>query len=176
MDLHNRYTALARYIEKGNVTGYLVRDNIVRYEAVMPRNEVEDLALSRQVSNIMGQVYNGKVLLRGSKCKISELPTCTADGKIIKEKKPKKVAMATRIIARITDKRTVIGYKVEVLEEGEVVETRAVSKDTVIQLIRKGFMQNARVQKVSGKDVIRGVNCEIAQLPSYPARSFIKTS
>lgn len=162
-----RYIAIGRYTEGVNVLGYVLKELSSGSTALVCRQEVENLAINRLVSNISAQIYGGKIIMKGLNCKLSELTNYDSTGNII-SKQSKKLENKEDIVisARIIEGKSTIGYVVTLRSNGIKCGEKRLSRDKVLELARNGYISNARVQMSNSKPVLRGVNCELAKLPS----------
>ena len=161
-----KYMAIGRYVEGVNVLGYVLRDMNNGTTGLVRRSEVEKLALDKMIGNIAAQVYNGKVIMKGQDCKLSELPNYDSEGTIL-DTRLKGCGNSEEIMlsARILDGKSTIGYTVSLVCNGVTVDNKQVTREKAIKLARNGYIANARVQMSNGKPILRGMNCDLAQLP-----------
>lgn len=161
-----RYTAIARRLEGVHVTGYIVKDNCTGTEELLDKSIVERLALHKAVSNMTAQIYDDRIILKGFKCKLNQLPTCDEDGNISQIDNIRAESNEDMIItARIMDNKSVIGYMVSLIRNGKQIKEKALDRGIVLKLAQGGYITNARTQLACGNTVLRGVNCELSQLP-----------
>ncbi len=161
------YIITGRCLEGVRVKGYVVKHIETGECKVISKADTEYLAQSKQIINCTGQVYEGKVVLKGTKCKLVDLPNYDLQGKLIQKDKSadnKNVPLLS-IKARIVDGKNTIGYVIYGLTmSGESMEKK-IERDKVLVLAREGKISNARVQMFNNKPLLRGVKCELAQLP-----------
>ena len=67
-----------------------------------------------------------------------------------------------RIVGTLKSGRNTVGYMVQNAGCG----TKRLSRADVIKLAKQGRIGNARVQQYQGRDLLRGVDCNLDQLPS----------
>lgn len=162
-----RLIAIGRYTEGVNVLGYIIKDLSTGESKLLPRADVEKLALDKKICNITAQVYCGKILIKGIDCKLSSLPNYDSKGRLIdKTENVNRKQEGLMVTARIMNGKSTTGYVLALLTNGAKCGEKRLSKDKVIQLAEDGHIMNLRVQKSNGKYVLRGVNCELAKLPS----------
>lgn len=162
-----RLIAIGRYVHGVNVLGYMIKDIENNTSQLLPRSEVEDLAIHKKICNVTAQIYDGKVLIKGINCKLSSLPVYDDKGKLIDTKYKKEgLQEGLIVISRILKGKFTVGYTLALLTNGIKCGEKRLSKSDVIKLAEKGKIINLRVQKYNGKHVLRGVNCELAKLPS----------
>lgn len=167
MNREFRYIAIGRYTEGVNVLGYVLQDILTGNKALVSRQEVEMMAINRAIGNISAQVYDGKIIMKGLNCKLSELANYDSNGNIISRQSKKSENSEDIVItARIIEGKSTVGYVVALRNNGAKCEEKRVSREQILNLARRGYISNARVQMSNGKPVLRGVNCELAKLPS----------
>lgn len=160
-----RYMVIGRYTEGVNILGYMVQDMITGNAGICDRKHVEMMALNKTIENVTAQVYNGKVIMKGLNCKLSELPKYDKNGNlIVAAQKQPAVTEEIIITDRIGDGKTITGYVVALINNGVKCSEARLSRDKVMELARDGKIANARVQMSNGKPVLRGVKCELAKL------------
>lgn len=160
-----RYIVIGRYTEGVSILGYMVQDLATGEKAVLNRKNVEMLALNKNIENVTAQVYNGKVIMKGSNCKLSELPKYDKHGNLITATQKQPTVTEEIIITdRIGDGKTITGYVVALINNGVKCSEARLSREKVMELARDGKIANARVQMSNGKPVLRGVKCELAKL------------
>ncbi len=166
MAKEHRYMAVGRYIDGVNVLGYLLRDSHTQKVNLIDRKTVENLALNKLIGNITAQLYEGKVILKGVNCKLNTLPSCDHEGNI-KSLSQIKIPLGDKLVitSRIMNKKNIIGYVIQLMCNGVQVDKKSISREDVLRLAKDGYITNARVQYFNRKPVLRGVNCDLAQLP-----------
>ena len=91
------------------------------------------------------------MILKGVDYKLSELPSVKINNKSVE---------MFRIIRRIIKDRVIAGYEM-IDSYGNV---KYYTKETVVELASNGRISNARVQRHKDKIILRGVNCNLAEL------------
>ena len=165
--MNGPYKIIGRYTEGVKVIGYALQNADTGEVGVINKQIVEQLALSKAIMNCSGQFYDDKVVLKGINCKLVNLPNCTADGRIVSKEKEliSNKQEPLYINARIVDGKNIVGYRLFRLNDnGDKVE-KNIERDKVLQLARSGLIANARVQRSNDKLLLRGVKCDLAQLP-----------
>lgn len=159
------YTLVGRQTSGTNVIGYIVMEN--RSGCVMPMRKeiVYKLALNKQISDVVAQNYKGKITMKGVKYKISELPVYDSNGNIIQDSEPQE-NKKIYIVYKVVNGKNTLAYGIEIRVGNRTVNSAVLSRDTIIKLAKQGAIENARYQSSNGKDILRGVRCNIAELPS----------
>jgi hypothetical protein len=163
-----QYRIVGRCMDGVHVVGYVLMDLITGERRIVTTEETHYLVLNKQVDNCKGQLYNGQVYLKGVGCKLIDLPTYDKYGRPIeKVQKVKYKPRATAIIiGRILNDRNVIGYIVQAIDSNGNVVKKRLKREEVIKLAREGKIANARVQMFNGEYILRGVGCNLSQLPA----------
>lgn len=167
-ELRDRYTVTARYMDGVKVTAYHLVDAYGNGRKV-DRNVVAQLALDKLILNVSAQMYNNTIVIKGIKCKLTDLPVIDEiSGKIKGEQdnKSKQNVGKYSIIARILLGKSIYGYVLSNVNG----DKKKVSRDVVLNLARDGKIINARAQLYGGKMLLRGVGVELAQLPVIRAK------
>lgn len=164
------YTIVGRYMDGNTVTGYhlqaLGQGKAGRYS----REQVCFLVGRGQVNNCNGQIYKDKVILRGVGCNLDDLPVqqeggdirnTDSIGRVKKGTSAADVMSQLMLVGSIVQGKNTIGYIVR--NAGGA--TKNYRRDEVIQLAKDGNIGNARVQSYQGKDLLRGVGCNLNDLP-----------
>lgn len=163
-----KYMVIGRYVSGVSVLGYVLRRNSDGDVSLYSRGEVEIMASKKQIGNITTQKYKGKIIMKGTDCKLTDLPNYDINCNIISDSiKSGSKHEAIYITARILDGKTTTGYMVSLICNGVSVGNKTVSREKVIELAKMGHIANARVQMSGKSAVLRGHNCELAKLPIY---------
>lgn len=161
MDIKHEYRIVGRYMKGVEVLGYHLVDRVGR-DGFAKKEAVYELALDNNISNCKAQLYNGVIVLKGVGCKLSELPVMDVDTKRIRGRGVENTRVRLyRISGRIFKGKQVIGYRITDINRNE----SDIRKSDAILLAKSGSIENARVQMNNGKEILRGVNCDLAQLP-----------
>jgi len=161
-----KYKIVGRYMRGVEVIGYHVVDSMGK-DMPLDKESVQQMALDNIIVNCKAQLDNGEVRIKGVGCKLRDLPVIDADtGKPRGSDSGGKANRAIfTIVARIFEGKGIIGY---VVRDGEGVD-RKVRRSDVFRLAEAGKITNARVQMDRGNVLLRGVNCDLAQLPTLRA-------
>ena len=160
-------TLIGRCLNGVKVVGYVIMDKNTKIVRVISKEETDYLVMNKAVDNCIGQIYEGKVLLKGLNCKLIDLPNYGLDGRLITKEisQTEKNQAYLSITARIMKGKSTIGYVIYGLgNSGEAME-KNIEREKVLTLAQEGKLTNARAQKFNNKLLLRGVNCELAQLP-----------
>lgn len=157
------YKITARFMKGTEVIGYSLTDNLGNNYNIS-KEETHKLALEERIINVKAQEWEGKIILKGVGEKLNELPVIdTEKGTVRKPRnRNKRQMIRTRIVARIFKGKSVVGY----LLQDEIGNEFPVRREEAMVLAKEGRVENARVQKNRGDTIIRGVGCDLAQLPT----------
>ena len=165
-----QYQMVGRYMNGKEVTGYHMQSMETGKAGRYTREQVIYLVGRDQVTNCTGQLYQDKVLLRGRGMNIEDLPVQYENGDFKNTENIGKVRRGTSaadamtqymITKSITDGRRVVAY--EVTNAGGA--HKDIPRDDLIRLAGEGRIGNARVQNYNGHVLLRGVNCNLDDLP-----------
>jgi hypothetical protein len=165
-----QYQIVGRYMNGQEVTGYHLQSLDTGKSGMYTREQVAYLVGRDQVTNCSGQIYKDKVLLRGIGMSLEDLPVQQEDGSLTRTSSVGHIRRGATtgdvmtqviIVGVITDGRNVVGYQVQNSGGG----TGQVSRDKLLELARAGRIGNARVQMYQGKPILKGINCDLKQLP-----------
>ena len=166
-----QYQIVGRYMNGKEVTGYHLSCLSNGKQGRYTREQVIFLVGGGRITNCEGQIYKDKVLLRGVGMSLDDLPVKYEDGKMkntdqlghIKRGSSTDNVMANlTIIGSLRNGRNTVGYVVRNAGGGE----GNLSRDKVIELASAGRIGNARVQNYNGRVILRGINCNLDELPS----------
>lgn len=166
------YQIVGRYMDGKEVTAYHLQSIDTGKAGKYSREQVAYLVGRGQVTNCSGQIYQDRVLFRGVGCSLDDLPVQQEDGTLsrlsgvghVRKGTSNEDAMTQVMLAgRIVRGRNVLGYIVK--NAGGATAT--VNKDRLLELAKNGRIGNARVQNYAGKQILKGVNCNLQELPIY---------
>lgn len=161
-----KYRVVGRYMSGVRVLGYYLTDVNLGTGFNATKEEVEQMALNKQLVNCTAQHYQDKILLKGVGMQLNKLPVVDVSktqtiGAGTPEGEPLKASYT--ILARLIHQKHVVGYVV-IDERGK---QHRISREKTMQLALDGLVNNARVQKYREQLVLRGVNCELSSLPGF---------
>lgn len=164
------YQIVGRYMRGKEVTGYHLQSISTGKSSKYTREQVCFLVGREQVTNCTGQIYNDKVLLRGKGMSLEDLPISQepTEGKEESKEDAKNRQQAQKamnqlqIVGALRSGKNVVGYMVQ----NAGCATKRLRRADVIELVKNGKISNARVQTYNGKVLLRGVNCNLDELPS----------
>ena len=163
-----RYTMVGRCIDGVNILGYAIQDKTTQQISLMDKATVDQLAITKQIENVVAQNYDGKILLKGKNCKLNELPNYNPDGSIYNRTDLHLDDNEDIIVsARITKSKATVGYVISLRRNGVVIDRRSITKEGLVKLAKDGNISNVRVQLSNKTPILRGVNFELAKLPIY---------
>lgn len=160
-----KYNIVGRQVNGTNTVGYLVVDVATNRRGVLPRDMVYKLAIDKQINDVIAQVYNGKVVMKGVKQKITELPRYDMAGNRIESPSAMEALRYMKLSGKVMSGKAVVGYQVCLFEGNKILKKCILPRPKVINLVKQGSIANARYQSSNGKGLIRGVGCNLAQLP-----------
>lgn len=164
------YQIVGRYMDGKEVTAYHLQSLENEKSGRYTREQVAYLVGRGQVTNCDGQLYQDKVLLRGKGISLEELPVQQENGELTRAGNLGKIRRGTDagdamtqvlIVGSIVRGRNVLGYVIQNAGGGQT----DISRDKLIEAARQGRVGNARVQMYNGKPILKGVGCDLSQLP-----------
>lgn len=165
------YQIVGRYMNGKEVTAYHLQSIDTGKSGRYSREQVAYLVGRDQVTNCVGQVYQDKLLLRGKGMSLEDLPVQQEDGALKNTERLGKVKRGTAaanameqflIVGTIKSGRNTVGYVIQNAGCG----IKKVNRKQVIELAANGKIGNARVQKYQDNILLRGVGCNLDELPS----------
>lgn len=165
------YQIVGRYMNGKEVTGYHLQSIDTGKSGKYTKEQVCFLVGRDQVTNCSAQLTADSIILRGNGISLNELPVQYEDGTTknmeqlgrIKHGASAQDAMAMfMLVGSIKQGRNTVGYVVQNAGCG----IRKLKKQQVIELAQQGKIGNARVQMYQGKPLLRGVGCDLGDLPS----------
>lgn len=163
------YNIVGRVTEGTSVVGYMVKSEYTGSQGFLTKKAVEEMALNKQINNVSVQYYNGKVMLKGRGCKLSSLPNYDRSEHLIEKEIPKVEDVNEEIVitGRCLGVKGKSHYIITLISNGKKIKSRVIDREYALKLAKEGSISNARVQLSNGTPVLRGVNCDLAHLPSY---------
>lgn len=168
------YQIVGRYMDGKEVTAYHLQSLDTGKAGRYTREQVAYLVGRGQVTNCEGQIYQDKLLLRGKGISLEELPVQQENGDLTRADSLGKIRRGTNthdaltqvmIVGSIVRGRNVLGYVIQNAGGGQA----RVERDRLIEMARAGRVGNARVQMYNGKPILKGVDCDLSQLPKQEA-------
>ena len=160
------FTLVGRQTSGTSVIGYMVMDNRTGKVQSVDKNTVYNLALNKRIEGVIAQEYMGRITMKGVHTKISSLPEYDKEGNLIKSTDISEGKKRLYITYKVIDGKTTLGYGVDLYNQGRIISKCVITREQLIQFARAGTVINARCQTSNGKDILRGVGCNIAELPS----------
>lgn len=164
------YQIVGRYMNGKEVSAYHLQSIETGKAGKFTREQVAFLVGRGQVTNCEGQLYQDKVLLRGNGISLEDLPVQQENGSLYRTDALGKIRRGTdikdaltqvTIVGSLVRGRNVLGYVIQNAGGG----TKQVSRQDVLELARNGRIGNARVQMYNGNPILKGVGCDLSQLP-----------
>ena len=164
------YQIVGRYMDGKEVTGYHLQSIETGKAGKFTREQVCYLVGRDQVTNCTGQIYKDKVLLRGNGMSLDDLPIQYEDGSMKNTEALGKIKKGTttsqameqfQIVGTIRSGRNTVGYVIQNAGCG----IKKIRRAQLISLVEQGKVGNARLQNYQGKVLLRGVGCNLDQLP-----------
>lgn len=168
------YQIVGRYMDGKEVTAYHLQSLDSGKAGRYTREQVAYLVGRGQVTNCEGQIYQDKLLLRGKGISLEELPVQQENGDLTRADSLGKIRRGTNahdaltqvmIVGSLVRGRNVLGYIIQNAGGGQA----KVERDKLIEMARAGRVGNARVQMYNGKFILKGVDCDLSQLPKHEA-------
>lgn len=166
------YQVVGRYMNKNEVVAYEIQSIDRDRSKKITREQLIFLVGAGQVTNCTGQLYQDKVILRGNGMSLQDLPVVQeGTGNTRNMDKVGHVRKGTgagqafnqfKIVGALKSGRNTVGYVIQNAGLG----IKKVSRKQVIELTAAGRIGNARVQNYNGKILLRGVDCNLDELPS----------
>jgi len=166
-----QYQIVGRYMDGKEVVAYHLQSLSTGKEGKFNRDQVAFLVGRGQITNCEGQIYKDKVLLRGVGISLDSLPVEQEDGSLsrtgnighVRRGASAKDAMTQYIIVGcLTKGRNTVGYVIQNAGGGQ----KKIPRNQLLELAKAGKIGNARVQMYQGRMILKGVNCNLNELPS----------
>ena len=162
----SRYTIIGRQRNGTVILGYILKDEQTGNIGVFPKETVYRLAMNKQINDVITQEYNGKITMKGTKYRISDLPNYDVNGNLIaKEQRNEENKPYLILNGKCIDGKNIVAYRMAMIEGGRVVKEVIVDRRKVMEYAQRGIIANARYQKSNGADILRGVDCKLSSLP-----------
>lgn len=164
------YQIVGRYMDGKEVTAYHLQSLDTGKSGRYSREQVAYLVGRDQVTNCEGQIYKDKLLLRGVGISLESLPVQQEDGSLSRTGNIGHVRRGTSaqdamnqylIVGSLVQGRNTVGYVIQNAGGGQ----KKISREQLLELARQGKIGNARVQNYQGKSLLRGINCNLDELP-----------
>lgn len=159
------YTIMGRQVKGTKVIGYILYKVDTNETICLPRDDVYKLAMNKQVNDVTAQEYNGAITIKGTKHKLNSLPKYDINGKLLSNNNTED-QINVSIIYKIVNGKNIIGYGIEVKSGDNIIKSTTLSKEDVIVMAKQGIISNVRYQRNNGKDILRGVGCNMSDIPS----------
>ena len=170
MAKRTEYQIVGRYMDGKEVTAYHLQSVDTGKSGKYTKEQVYYLVGRGQITNCEGGLYKDKVLLRGVGVSLDDLPVQQEDGSLRRTDNIGKVRKGTSaadamtqfmIVGTLVSGRNTVGYVIR--NAGGA--TTNVNREQLLALASQGRIGNARVQNYNGKKLLRGVGCNIDELP-----------
>jgi len=165
------YAIVGRYMDGKEVTGYHLQNAESGKNQRFSREQVAFMVGRKQITNCSGQIYQDKLILRGVGISLDDLPVQQeSTGELSRTDNIGKVRKGTSaedamnqyiIVASIVNGRDTLGYVIQ--NAGGA--TAQINRDKLLALAKESKIGNARVQMYNGKYLLRGVGCNLNELP-----------
>lgn len=166
-----QYQIVGRYMSGKDVTGYHLANLSTGKSQKYTREQVAYLVGRGSITNAEGQIYKDQFLLRSTGTpSIDNLPVQNEDGKVTRTDavghirrgdSAEDIMNKLKITGVVADGRVATGYIISNAGGGKKVVTR----EELIGLAKGGRIGNARVQSWQGKLILKGVDCNLNELP-----------
>lgn len=171
MAQRTQYQIVGRYMDGKEVVAYHLQSLETGKAGRYTREQVCYLVGRDQVTNCTGQIYQDKVLLRGVNCALEDLPvqyengeTRNMDrmGKVRRNETSQTSMEKVRIVGCSRQGHNIVGYMLSNAGGAQ----KMVPRETAIKMAEAGLIGNARVQSYNSQKILRGVGCDLNQLPT----------
>lgn len=165
------YQIVGRYMNGKEVAAYHLQSIETGKAGRYSREQVAYLVGRNQITNCIGQIYQDKLLLRGKGMSLEDLPIQQENGELKVTDNIGKVRRCTSasdameqlmIVGKIKAGRDTVGYVIQNAGCG----LKRVKRQQVIELAKAGKIGNARVQNYQGNELLKGVRCNLDELPA----------
>lgn len=168
------YKIIGRQRESTTITKYVLVENETGKIITASKEEVYKAAFNKLIEGVSIQRYNGKIIMKGIGFKISELPSYDEAGNILNKSSGKDGIQKSKVL--ITGKycsgKNIIGYRISIIDRGELIKESILPRDKVIQLAKNGLITNVRCQSSNGENILRGINCNLSKLPQVKVEEY----
>ena len=174
-----QYQIVGRYMDKTEVVAYHLQCLSNGKSVKLSKEQVAFLVGRGQVTNCQGQIYQDKLLLRGVGVSLDSLPTKQVNQEGSKLKNTDSIGKV-RNGTSVEDAMSQLMI-VQFIMDGKRMDkavlknsgggTIQVERDKLIELASAGRIGNARVQKSNNRVILRGVNCNLNEIPTIDARN-----
>ena len=167
-----QYQIVARQMAGKEVTGYYLQSMETGKQGFYTKEQIAYLVGRDQITNCTGQIYQDKLLLRGTTVSLDDLPIVNANnelrnadglGRIKRGTSAEEAINQLNIVGLVTKGRNTLGY----ILQNSAKATQAVKRETVLIMARDGKIGNARTQMYKGQMILKGINVDISALPKY---------
>jgi hypothetical protein len=171
-----QYQIVGRYMDGKDVTGYHLQSLESGKSGKYTREQIAYLVGRGQITNCEAQIYKDKLLLRGVGMSLDELPVQQENGgmsrlngvgHIRRGATTEDVMETVNIVGVVTNGRSVVQYVVMNSGGGK----QYISRENLLSLAKAGRVGNARVQMYNGNIILKGINCDLKQLPRVDINS-----
>ena len=165
------YQIVGRYMNGKEVTGYHLQSIETGKSGKFTREQTCYLVGRGQITNCTAQPYKDQIILRGNGMSLDDLPIINEDGELKNSDGLGKVRRGTsamealemyNIVGVVKAGRTIAGYVLQNAGCGIKKFKRA----EVLEMAKAGKIGNARVQMSNGREILRGIDCKLDELPT----------
>ena len=165
------YQIVGRYKDGKEVTDYHLQSIDTGKSGRFSKELVCYLAGRGQITNCTAQIYKDQVILRGNGMSLDDLPIINEDGALKNADGLGKVRKGTsaieaiemfNIVGIVKSGRSIAGYVLQNAGCG----IKKFKRPQVIEMAKAGKIGNARVQMSNGREILRGIDCKLDELPT----------
>lgn len=165
------YQIVGRYMDGKEVTAYHLQSIDTGKAGRYSREQVAYLVGRGQVTNCSGQIYQDRVLFRGVGCSLDDLPVQQENGELTRHDSIGHIRRGTSsedamtqvlLVGRIVSGRNTLAYVVQNAGGGRA----QIDRNKLLELAKEGRIGNARVQHYNGKPILKGIGCNLQELPT----------
>lgn len=166
-----QYQVVGRYMNGSEVTGYHLQSIETGKSGKYSKDQLVFLIGRKQITNCTAQLYKDDVIIRGNGMSLNDLPVINEDGNLRNSEGLGNIRQGTsavaavemfNIVGAIKSGRNTVGYVLQNAGCG----IKKVKRAQVLQLAQQGKIGNAKVQNYNGNLILRGIGCDLGDLPS----------
>lgn len=170
MAKRTEYQIVGRYMDGKEVTGYHLQSIDTGKSGKYTKEQVCFLVGRDQVTNCTAQLYQDKVLLRGKGMSLEDLPVQYESGESRNMEQLGRIKRGTTqtqameqflIVGALKSGRNTVGYVIQNAGGG----IKKIRRNQAIELAQAGRLGNARAQNYNGQVLLRGIGCNLDELP-----------
>lgn len=156
--LATKYRVRNRVMSGVQVLGYDVADNCSNRLYRLNKEDFNRLALNNQIIDVHAQTSNGKVYCKGiNGLRLKDLNTVN-----ITRSSEVDLRFSIRSKIKFPNNRSIVGFLVDCYDK----KTRVITTQQAKLMASEGKIKNLRVNKVKDNQILRGIGCNLAEVPT----------